>query len=175
MMTVCLVRIAENATCHVMLCYVMLCYVMLLSITAYPQPIPALSQGEGRVLPGQVASSLQGPHWWAMWGSVSRSRTLRHAAQPCPELGFEPATLRSLVDLLYPLSYSRPKMQLQHIKKKKALCNRKKKIWEEKNEMEREDSREVFTQVSKSCEGIGSLEEVWSGIKTSSFCRNTQN
>ena len=41
-----------------------------------------------------------------MWGSVSR--TLQHAAQPCPELGFEPATFRSLVDLLYPLSYSRP-------------------------------------------------------------------
>ena len=34
-----------------------------------------------------------------MWGSVSRSRTLRHAAQPCPEPGFEPATFRSLVNL----------------------------------------------------------------------------
>ena len=40
------------------------------------EPIPALPQGEGRVLPGQVASSSQGPHWWAMWGSVSCSRTL---------------------------------------------------------------------------------------------------
>ena len=27
------------------------------------EPIPALSQGEGRVFPGQVASSSQGPHW----------------------------------------------------------------------------------------------------------------
>ena len=62
------------------------------SVTAYPipwgrgvlllEPIPASSQGEGRVLPGQVASLSQGPHWWATWGSVSRSRTLRHAAQP---------------------------------------------------------------------------------------------
>ena len=44
--------------------------VMSLSVTAYPfpwgcgvlllEPIPALSQGEGRVLPGQVASSSQG-------------------------------------------------------------------------------------------------------------------
>ena len=25
---------------------------------------PSLSLGEGRVLPGQVASSSQGPHWW---------------------------------------------------------------------------------------------------------------
>ena len=43
---------------------------MSLSVTAYPfpwgrgmlllEPIPALSQGEGRVLPGQVASSSQG-------------------------------------------------------------------------------------------------------------------
>ena len=72
------------------------------------EPIPALSQGAGRVLPGQVASSSQGPHWWAMWGSVSCSRTLWHAAQPCPEPGFERATFRSLVDLLYPLSYSHP-------------------------------------------------------------------
>ena len=72
------------------------------------EPIPALSQGEGRALPGQVASSSQGPHWWAMWGSVSRSRTLWHAAQPCPELGFEPVTFQSLVDLLYLLSYNRP-------------------------------------------------------------------
>ena len=67
------------------------CHVMSLSVTAYPfpwgrgvlllEPIPASSQGKGRVLPGQVASLSQGPHWWAMWGSVSRSRTLRHAAQ----------------------------------------------------------------------------------------------
>ena len=80
------------------------CHVMSLPVTTYPfpwgrgmlllEPIPALSQGEGRVLPGQVASSSQGPYWWAMWGSVSCSRTLQHAAQPCPEPGFEPATFR---------------------------------------------------------------------------------
>ena len=67
-------------------------HVMSSSVTAYPipwgcgvlllEPIPASSQGEGRVLPGQVASLSQGPHWWATWGSVSRSRTLRHAAWP---------------------------------------------------------------------------------------------
>ena len=88
----------------------MFLFVMSLSVTAYPfpwghgvlllEPIPASSQGKGRVLPGQVASSSQGPHWWAMWGSVSCSKTLRHAAQPCPEPGFELATFRSLVDLL---------------------------------------------------------------------------
>ena len=70
---------------------------MSLSVTAYPfpwgrgvlllEPIPASSQGKGRVLPGQVASLSQGPHWWAMWGSVSRSRTLRHAAQPGAGIG----------------------------------------------------------------------------------------
>ena len=39
----------------------------------------------------------------ALWGS------LRHAAQlSSREPGFEPATFRSLVDLLYPLSYSCP-------------------------------------------------------------------
>ena len=62
----------------------------------------SLSMGMG------IASSSQGPHWWAMWGSVSCSRTLRHAAQPCPVPGFELATFWSLVDLLYPLSYSCP-------------------------------------------------------------------
>ena len=82
---------------------------MSLSMTCIPYHFPRGCRVlllEGRVLPGQVTSSSQGPHWWAMWGSVSRSRTLRHAAQPCPEPGFEPATFRSLVDLLYPLSYS---------------------------------------------------------------------
>ena len=61
-----------------------------------------LSLGEGRVFPGQVASSSQGPSLMAeaamqgvsrtsgaIWGSVSCSRTLRHAAQLSPELGFE--------------------------------------------------------------------------------------
>ena len=47
------------------------------------------SLGEGRVLP-------QG-HF-----------DMQHAAQHCPEQGFEPATFRSLVDLLYPLSYNCP-------------------------------------------------------------------
>ena len=42
------------------------------------------------------------------WGQGTPSRTLRHAAQHCPEQGFEPATFRSLVDLLYPLSYNCP-------------------------------------------------------------------
>ena len=107
----------------------MSCHIMSLSVTTYPfpwgcgvlllEPVPVLSQGEGRVLPGQVTSSSQGPHWWAMWGSVSHSRTLRHAAQPCPELGFEPATLRSLVDLLYPLSYSHPHSRMYIIILKK--------------------------------------------------------
>ena len=64
--------------------------------------------GQGQGTPWTSHQLIAGPHWWAMWGSVSRARTLRHAAQPCPELGFEPATLRSLVDLLYSLSYSRP-------------------------------------------------------------------
>ena len=40
----------------------------------------------------------------AIWGSVSCSRSLRHAAQFSLELRFEPATLRSLADLLYLLS-----------------------------------------------------------------------
>ena len=44
----------------------------------------------------------------AIRGSVSCSRTLRHAAQLSLELGFGPATLQSLVDLLYLLSCSRP-------------------------------------------------------------------
>ena len=46
----------------------------------------------------------------AIWGSVSCSRTFQHAAQlgPAQELVFKPATFRSLADLLYPLSHSRP-------------------------------------------------------------------
>ena len=70
------------------------CHAMSFSVTAYPFPwgrgvllqesIPTLSEGEGRVLPGQFSSLSQGPHWWEMWGSVSCARTLRHAAQPCP-------------------------------------------------------------------------------------------
>ena len=61
-----------------------------------------------RVLNGQVASSSQGPHWWqrppckvpTIWGLVSCSRTLQHAAQLSQGLGFEPATFRSLANLL---------------------------------------------------------------------------
>ena len=75
-----------------------------------------LSLGEGRVLPGQVTSSLmaeadmQGDNRTsgAIRGSVSCSRTLQHAAQLSLELGFEPATFRSLGNLLFLLSYSRP-------------------------------------------------------------------
>ena len=44
----------------------------------------------------------------AIWGSVSCSRKLQHAAQLSPELGFKPATCRSLADLLDPLSYRHP-------------------------------------------------------------------
>ena len=33
------------------------------------------------------------------------------SAQPSPELGFEPATFQSLIDLLYPLGYSRPSLK----------------------------------------------------------------
>ena len=91
---------------------------MSLSVTAYPfpwgcrvlllEPIPALSQGEGRVLPGQVTSSLQ--------GKTDEQYGVQYLAQghfdmqlsPETRLGFEPATFRSLVDLLHLLSYSRP-------------------------------------------------------------------
>ena len=59
---------------------------------------------------GQVTSSLsesRGRH--ARWkGSVSCSKTFRHAAQLSPDLGFKPATFQSLTDLLYRLSCSHP-------------------------------------------------------------------
>ena len=82
------------------------------------EPIPAVS-GRGQ---GTTWTSLQlmaghftdgkGCHAscqsGAIWTSLSCSRTLRHAAQLSPELGFEPTTFRVLADLLYPLSYSCP-------------------------------------------------------------------
>ena len=55
-----------------------------------------------------VEAAMQGANCTAgaIWGSVSCSRTLWHAAQLSPgELGFEPVTFRSLDDLLYLLSY----------------------------------------------------------------------
>ena len=48
----------------------------------------------------------------SIWGSISCSRTLWHAAQLSLELGLEPATFLSQADLLYPLSYSHPVMGL---------------------------------------------------------------
>ena len=55
-----------------------------------------LSLGEGRVHPGQVALTDGNRTSGAIWGSVSCSRALRHAAQFSPgELGFKPATHRS--------------------------------------------------------------------------------
>ena len=58
------------------------------------------SQSKGRLHPGQVASSSQGPSLMveAAISSVSCSRTLQHA------------TFQSLADLLYSLSYSRAKL-----------------------------------------------------------------
>ena len=73
---------------------------------------PSLASGRGQDAPWTSRQLIAGPHWWAMWGSVSR--TLQHAAQPCPEPGFEPATFWSLVDLLYPLSY-RDKISIHFI------------------------------------------------------------
>ena len=83
------------------------------------EPIPALSQGDSL---DKSPAHRRTPHWRAMWGSVSHLRTLRHAAQPCPELGFEPVTFQSLVDLLYPLSYSRP-LTITVIFKKSKSCS----------------------------------------------------
>ena len=63
--------------------------VMSLSVTAYPFPwgvaagaSPSLVSGRGQGTPWISRQLIAGPHWWPMWGSVSRSRTLRHAAQP---------------------------------------------------------------------------------------------
>ena len=78
-----------------------------------------LSLGDGRVHPGQVASSSQGPYWWQRPPcKVSTAHQeqfgVQHLAQGhidmqfSWELGFEPATFQSLDNLLYLLSYSRP-------------------------------------------------------------------
>ena len=73
-----------------------------------------LSLSRGRVHPGQVASSSQGPHWWqrppckvpTAHKEQFGVQYLGHFdLQLSPELGFEPVTLRSLTDLLYPLSW----------------------------------------------------------------------
>ena len=105
----------------VLLCYLLdsLWVVVCNRFIPFSRGQSQLSLGEGRVLPGQVASSSQDPHWWqrlpckvptappgAIWGSVSCSRTLRHAAQLSLELEFEPVTFWSVADLLYLPSYS---------------------------------------------------------------------
>ena len=85
------------------------------------EPIPA---GRGQGTPWTVHQLIAGPTLiaeaamqganctsQAIWGSVSCSRTLQHAAQLSPGLVFEPAILWSLANLLYPLTYSRPSWQ----------------------------------------------------------------
>ena len=69
------------------------------------EPIPTVS-GWGQGTPWRSRQLIAGPHWRAMWGSLSCSRTPRLAAQPSPELGFEPVTFWSLANLLYPLKIS---------------------------------------------------------------------
>ena len=56
----------------------------------------------------------------AIWGSVFCPWTLQHAAQLSLELGFESATLRSLADLLYPLSYSHSRRDHLRVNKKNS-------------------------------------------------------
>ena len=59
-----------------------------------------------------------------IWGSVSCSRTLQHAAQLSPgEPGFEPGTFRTLADLLYPLSYSHPIITPVSISSLHGVCS----------------------------------------------------
>ena len=80
------------------------------------EPLPAVSR-RGQLTPWiscwriagpslMVEDTMQGANCTsgAIWGSVSCSRTLRHAAQLSPDLGFEPVTFQSLADLLSPLS-----------------------------------------------------------------------
>ena len=80
-----------------------------------------LSLGEGGVLPGQVASSSQGPSLLgeaamqgvnhtlgAIWSSVACCLQLSSCWSVSLELGLELATFRSLADLLSQLSYSHP-------------------------------------------------------------------
>ena len=89
------------------------------------EPTPVVSLDEGRAHPERVASSSQGPYWWQrpprkappahqkqFWGSVSCSRTLQHAAKLRPRGARIPASdLPITSNLLYPLSYSRPKSE----------------------------------------------------------------
>ena len=84
------------------------------------EPVPAVSgRGQGtpwkshQLITGHLLmaeATMQGVNCTSrlIWGSVSCSKTLRHAAQLSRELGFEPATFRSLADLLYPLSTAVP-------------------------------------------------------------------
>ena len=86
------------------------------------EPVPAVS-GRGQGTPWTSRQLITGPSLMAeaamqganrtlgaIWGPVSCSRTVWHAAKLSPELGLEAATFRSLADLLYPLSYSRPEL-----------------------------------------------------------------
>ena len=86
-------------------------YVMSSSVTALSlfqgvtglllESIPAVS-GRRQDTPWTSRQLITGPSG-AIWGSVSCSRTLRPAAQLSPgETQFEPATFRSLADLLNP-------------------------------------------------------------------------
>ena len=77
-----------------------------------------LSLSMGGVAAGASPSLASGRGQGAPWTSRSSSQGLTYGVQYLaqghfnmqlsPELGFEPATFQSLVDLLYPLSYSRP-------------------------------------------------------------------
>ena len=92
------------------------------------EPIPAVcGRGQGtswtsrQLIAGpspMAEAAMQGANCTsgAIWGSLSCSRTLQHAAQLSPELGSEPATFRSLVNLLHLLSYSRPWIVTNHPK-----------------------------------------------------------
>ena len=68
---------------------------------------PSIVRGQGT--PWTSRQLIAGPSLMAdctsgaIWGSVSCSRTLLHAAKLSLELGFEPATFQSLANLLYPL------------------------------------------------------------------------
>ena len=158
----------------VMSCYVMLCYVVVHN--RLPPANPSLVSGWGQGTPWTSRQLIAGPSLMSNVGFNISLKDTTTCSSALPGAGIWTSDPPITSQPALPAELQPPENATStYKKKKKALCNRKKKIWEEKNEMEREDSREVFTQVSKSCEGIGSLEEVWSGIKTSSFCRNTQN
>ena len=78
-----------------------------------------LSLGEGRANPAQVASSLQGPHWWQRLPckvptahqeqfGVQNLAQGHFYMQLCSARSWDLHKLRSLADLLYPPNYSRP-------------------------------------------------------------------